>query len=120
MTEVAKAHIKVGDEEDGLDEDSDAVNDAITQFLFKDKNFYVDKEGDYRGDLGGLDNTLVAGEPKKPECLNMTAKDAVKAMANYQKERRAYTDHVCCQHHKQSEDYYEHSIKYSKCVNDKL
>ena len=89
---------EVGDEEDELDEDSDAVNDARTQFLFEDKNFYVDKEGDYHGDLGDLDNTLVAGGPKKTDCfLNMTAEDDVKAMADYQKDRKTYTDRVHCQ-----------------------
>ena len=50
----------------------------------------------------------------------MTSADAVQAMKDYQKERKAYTDCVRRQRHKQSEDYYGHSITYSGCVSDKL
>jgi len=50
----------------------------------------------------------------------MTAADGFQAMADYQKERKAYTDRVCRQGHKQSEDYYDHSIAYSGCVSDRL
>ena len=43
----------------------------------------------------------------------MTADETAKVMADYQKERKAYTDHVCQKRHKQSEGYYDHSIAYS-------
>ena len=70
--------VDFGLEEDELDEDSVAVNDAITQFLFEYENFYVDEEDDYRGDHDGLDNTVIGGGPKKPDCLHMTAKKLIK------------------------------------------
>ena len=83
----------------------------------------MDKEDDYddyHGDHDGLDNAVVGGRPTKPDCLHMTAEEANQAMKDYQKERKAYTDRVRCQRHKQSEDYYDHSITYSGCVSDKL
>jgi hypothetical protein len=51
-----------------------------------------------------LDNTLVAGGPKKTDCFNMTAADAVQAMKDYQNDRKTYTDCVRWLCHKQSED----------------
>ena len=50
----------------------------------------------------------------------MTAEEANQAMKYYQKERKAYTDCVRCQRHKQSEDYYDHSVTFTGCVSDKL
>ena len=50
----------------------------------------------------------------------MTAEEANQALRDYQKERKAFTDRVRCQRHKQSEDYYDHSITCSGCVSDKL
>ena len=52
----------------------------------------------------------------------MTAEETNHAMKDYQnqKARKAYIDRVRRQRHKQSEDYYDHSITYSGCVSDKL
>ena len=55
-------------EEDPPDEVYDDVEDAISKFLFDYDNFYVNKEGDYHGDVGGVDNNLIAGGPQ-----NLTA-----------------------------------------------
>ena len=61
---------EVGGEEDELDEDSDAANNAITQFLFDDKNFYVEKEGDYRGDVDGRTSSpFHAQQPRRNQSV---------------------------------------------------
>jgi hypothetical protein len=71
-------------------------------------------------DNSGLENTFVCGGPKKPDLQNMTVAAAALAMEQYQKEPKAFTDRECRYCLKESEDYYDVSIKYTGCVLNKL
>ena len=42
-----------------------SAEDYVAAFLAEDKNFYEEEEGDYHGDVCGVDQTLIVGGPKK-------------------------------------------------------
>jgi hypothetical protein len=84
---------------------------------FEDNNDDMVNEDDYNS---GLDNTFVRGGPTKPNLQNMTVAAAALAMEQYQKEHKAFTDCKRRRRLKESEDYYDESIKYTACVSNKL